>query len=77
MINGLQPIYKRNNIFQVRLTTPELEDIKVKAQASGFETISDFFRHIVLSYNTSIEAKIDNTNKNVKEILKILKNNKK
>ena len=73
IIDGVQPSYKRTNIFQVRLTTPELEEIKNKARERGFETISDFFRYTVLSYNMNLEMKINDTNNKVKEILKIIK----
>ncbi len=72
MIEGLTPAFKRNNILQIRLTTPELETVKKKIIEMGFGTYSDFFRYIVLNYSNTIESKINQTNANVKEILKII-----
>ncbi|HAZ28711.1 MAG TPA: hypothetical protein DCY48_02965 [Candidatus Magasanikbacteria bacterium] len=72
MLNGLNLPFKRNNILQVRLTTPELEDIKSRAKERGFESISEFFRYVVIN-SINIENKVIETNNNVKEILKIIK----
>ena len=63
---------KRTNIFQVRLSTPELEKLKVKASEKGFDTLSDFFRNSVFCYDTAIEQKIIETHKMMSKVLEIL-----
>lgn len=73
MIENTTPSIKRTTLLQVRLTTPEFEHIKGKARERGFESISDFFRHMVFWYDVIIEGKISETNKTVKEIHEIIK----
>ncbi|MFA4886968.1 MAG: hypothetical protein WC595_02040 [Candidatus Nanoarchaeia archaeon] len=66
---------KRTNIFQVRLSTPELEQVTLKARARGFETVSDYFRYIVFHYDLVIEQKIIETNAITKKILEKMEHN--
>ena len=68
---------RRSNRIQIRLSTPELNYIKIKAKAKGFDSVSHLLRFSALKGDIVIETKIIETNKLVKEILEIIKNQEK
>ena len=64
---------KRSCRMQLRLSTRELETLRIKSKSKGFSNASQLLRYMTLQYDIVIETKILETNKLVREILEILK----
>lgn len=67
---------KKTIIWRIRVSPYEAEQIKERAKARGYAETSTFIRNLALENSLVIESKINETNKNVREILDIIKNNK-
>lgn len=66
-------INAKRNRFELRLSTYELEELRLKTKARGFATVSALLRHMALKHDIVMETKIIETNKIVRELLDIIK----
>ena len=63
---------KKSNHFKMRLSTPELEEMKKQADMRGFKSIASFLRHMALERNIMIEQRIIETNRIVRELKEMM-----
>ena len=69
-------INAKRHRFELGLSTPEFEELKMRAKSRGFSSVSQLLRFMALKNDIVIESKILETNKIIKEILDILKEKK-
>jgi len=63
----------KNKEIRIRLTSNQLDRVKMNMQAKGFTTLSGYMRYLCLEYSQFVEDRILENNKILKELVNLIR----